>query len=229
VGMKRLLGLVVLLAIMIGAITSHSKTSTTTTSAATQEPAPAAAAPATTSAHHRAAHVKYTSCDQNISVGPATTCGFADNVFRAFAQDINGGEGASDHTVQASSQATGKTYTMVCRTQEATTLCIGGHSARVRFPLSAAEIYYQTPNPTNPENEVAPSEEPETEPEAEREAECTNGSYTNSSGNTVCSPEESSSGAPAGATAECGDGTYSFSEHRSGTCSSHGGVATWLE
>ena len=35
--------------------------------------------------------------------------------------------------------------------------------------------------------------------------------------------------APAGATARCRDGTYSFSLHHSGTCSHHGGVATWLE
>ncbi len=33
---------------------------------------------------------------------------------------------------------------------------------------------------------------------------------------------------PAGATARCRDGTYSFSQHRSGTCSHHGGVAAWL-
>ena len=33
---------------------------------------------------------------------------------------------------------------------------------------------------------------------------------------------------PAGATARCRDGTYSFSQHRSGTCSDHGGVAAWL-
>jgi hypothetical protein len=39
-------------------------------------------------------------------------------------------------------------------------------------------------------------------------------------------PVESS--APAGAAARCRDGTYSFSRHRSGTCSHHGGVATWL-
>jgi Protein of unknown function (DUF3761)/Glucodextranase, domain B len=57
---------------------------------------------------------------------------------------------------------------------------------------------------------------------------CTNGTYVNSAGNTVCKPEESSSGAPAGATAKCEDGTYSFSESRSGTCSHHGGVAEWL-
>jgi Protein of unknown function (DUF3761) len=33
---------------------------------------------------------------------------------------------------------------------------------------------------------------------------------------------------PTGATAKCKDGTYSKSAHRSGTCSSHGGVAEWL-
>lgn len=32
---------------------------------------------------------------------------------------------------------------------------------------------------------------------------------------------------PAGATALCRDGTYSFSQHRQGTCSHHGGVAEW--
>ncbi len=33
---------------------------------------------------------------------------------------------------------------------------------------------------------------------------------------------------PKGATAQCRDGTYSYSKHRSGTCSHHGGVKTWL-
>ena len=33
---------------------------------------------------------------------------------------------------------------------------------------------------------------------------------------------------PPGATARCNDGTYSFSQHHSGTCSHHGGVAVWL-
>jgi hypothetical protein len=58
-------------------------------------------------------------------------------------------------------------------------------------------------------------------------ASCTNGTYVNSAGATVCRPEVSSS-APSGATAKCGDGTYSFSQSRRGTCSSHGGVAVWL-
>src|SRR5665213_4557491 len=51
-------------------------------------------------------------------------------------------------------------------------------------------------------------------------------SYTNSSGNTVHSPAYTSDNSiPVGASAQCGDGTYSFSQHRSGTCSHHGGVA----
>ena len=53
--------------------------------------------------------------------------------------------------------------------------------------------------------------------------------YTNVDGNTVHSPAASTDGTiPAGATAQCVDGTYSFSQHHSGTCSGHGGVAQWL-
>ncbi|HUO38289.1 MAG TPA: DUF3761 domain-containing protein [Mycobacterium sp.] len=32
---------------------------------------------------------------------------------------------------------------------------------------------------------------------------------------------------PASATAQCCDSSYSFSQHRSGTCSHHGGVCQW--
>lgn len=52
-------------------------------------------------------------------------------------------------------------------------------------------------------------------------------SYINVDGNQVHSPAYSNT-VPSGATAICGDGTYSFSQHRSGTCSHHGGVAQWL-
>ena len=62
---------------------------------------------------------------------------------------------------------------------------------------------------------------------APAQVNCQNGTYVNSAGNTVCSPYSSSS-APAGASAQCSDGTYSFSQSRSGTCSHHGGVTTWL-
>src|SRR5437867_2213486 len=39
----------------------------------------------------------------------------------------------------------------------------------------------------------------------------------------------SAAAVPPGATALCRDGTYSYSKHRSGTCSHHGGVAKWLK
>jgi len=48
--------------------------------------------------------------------------------------------------------------------------------------------------------------------------------YTNVDGNHVASPSSD----PTGATAQCGDGTYSYSQHRQGTCSHHGGVTRWL-
>ncbi len=51
-------------------------------------------------------------------------------------------------------------------------------------------------------------------------------SYTNRDGNRVPSPRKSPT-RPLGATAHCRDGTWSFSQHRSGTCSHHGGVAEW--
>jgi hypothetical protein len=51
--------------------------------------------------------------------------------------------------------------------------------------------------------------------------------YRNSDGNCVHRPQHTAT-APTGATARCTDGTYSFSQHRRGTCSGHGGVAQWL-
>lgn len=56
---------------------------------------------------------------------------------------------------------------------------------------------------------------------------CPGGTYVNTYGNTVCSPYRAPS-APSGASAQCSDGTYSFSQSRQGTCSHHGGVASWL-
>jgi resuscitation-promoting factor RpfB len=51
--------------------------------------------------------------------------------------------------------------------------------------------------------------------------------YINSSGSCVLRPTDPGD-APGGASAKCKDGTLSFSQHRSGTCSRHGGVAQWL-
>ncbi|WP_246798029.1 DUF3761 domain-containing protein [Burkholderia perseverans] len=54
------------------------------------------------------------------------------------------------------------------------------------------------------------------------------GHYRNRDGDEVHSPAHTKDGrVPEGATAKCRDGSYSFSRHRSGTCSHHGGVAEW--
>nr|WP_224038966.1 DUF3761 domain-containing protein [Paraburkholderia unamae] len=54
------------------------------------------------------------------------------------------------------------------------------------------------------------------------------GHYVNHDGRDVHSPSRTKDRAvPPGATARCGDGSYSFSQHHSGTCSRHGGVAEW--
>jgi hypothetical protein len=78
------------------------------------------------------------------------------------------------------------------------------------------------PTTTSPVSAQAPAREPATAPLSN------DNYYTNSDGNRVHSPAYSPSGVPAGATAVCRDGTYSFSQHRQGTCSHHGGVANWL-
>jgi len=197
---------------------------------------PSVPAPSSPARRHVVAHVHYTACDQNISAGLHTSCGFADNVFRAFAHEAAQGE--EEATVTATSPVTGRAYTVRCGTAHGVTLCSGGSSARARFPLWAAKVYYKAGSPESESNTPAPATEPEEStpeswPEPEEEpggsaSECTNGTYENSSGNTVCRPEESST-VPAGATARCNDDTYSFSEHRSGTCSYHGGVAEWLD
>jgi hypothetical protein len=61
-------------------------------------------------------------------------------------------------------------------------------------------------------------------PAAGQIASCKSGYYLNVSRHCVHKPATS----PAGATARCRDGTYSYSEHASGTCSHHGGVARWI-
>ncbi len=64
---------------------------------------------------------------------------------------------------------------------------------------------------------------------AEAAASAPDNHYTATSGDEVHSPAYTSDGAaPPGASAQCRDGTYSFSEHHQGTCSHHGGVASWL-
>lgn len=56
--------------------------------------------------------------------------------------------------------------------------------------------------------------------------QCAKGSYKNTKGSCVKSPAKAPSW-PVGASAKCWDATYSYSQSRRGTCSHHGGVATW--
>jgi len=100
---------------------------------------------------------------------------------------------------------------------------------RTAAEVEASAIAAQEAETRAAERKAAESRAAEPPPASKTEAPtaCTNGTYVNSAGNTVCKPEESPT-VPAGATARCEDGTYSFSESRSGTCSHHGGVAEWL-
>jgi hypothetical protein len=79
-----------------------------------------------------------------------------------------------------------------------------------------------------PEVTQLPSGDEQKQSEDEQPSELSNDNhYTNSDGDSVHSPAYSNT-VPAGATAQCSDGTYSFSQHRQGTCSHHGGVSEWL-
>lgn len=54
------------------------------------------------------------------------------------------------------------------------------------------------------------------------------GTYTNVDGNQIPDPACLPKGKHvSGETAICRDGSHSFSQHHSGTCSGHGGVAQW--
>lgn len=80
-----------------------------------------------------------------------------------------------------------------------------------------------------PEPKPTPAPAPSPAPAASSSNLSNNNTYTNSAGNTVHSPASTTDGSiPAGATAQCADGTFSFSQSRRGTCSHHGGVASWL-
>jgi hypothetical protein len=83
------------------------------------------------------------------------------------------------------------------------------------FSVDAKETF----QPSSPAADVKTSESDLT----------THGHYINKDGQAVHSPSKSKSGkVPDGASAQCRDGSYSFSQHHSGTCSRHGGVARWL-
>lgn len=68
-----------------------------------------------------------TSCGGGLSVGPNTTCSFADNVRAAYA---NSGPGS----VSVYSPVTGQTYAMTCEPTNGEVICTGANNASVYFP-----------------------------------------------------------------------------------------------
>lgn len=68
------------------------------------------------------------SCGEELSAGPATTCPFAANVKAAYFSEIGSGSG----TVEAYSPVTGKYYSMYCTGSPHQ--CTGGNNASVYFP-----------------------------------------------------------------------------------------------
>jgi hypothetical protein len=70
-----------------------------------------------------------TSCGGQLSVGPATTCPFAENVRTAYEEEV----GSGSATVYAYSPVTEKLYEMRC-TAGTPHVCTGGNRASVYFP-----------------------------------------------------------------------------------------------
>lgn len=68
-------------------------------------------------------------CGGELTVGPSTTCPFAENVEAAYFDEIGSGSG----TVLAYSPVTEKTYSMYC-TAGTPHVCTGGNEASVYFP-----------------------------------------------------------------------------------------------
>ena len=83
-------------------------------------------------------------CDSNVSAGSDTSCPFAEDVFKAYAEHLKS-TGAQSATLQVASPTTGQIYSMACKTLAAgelySVVCSGGNNASVTFPLHAAQVY----------------------------------------------------------------------------------------
>ncbi|MEK7515612.1 MAG: DUF3761 domain-containing protein [Patescibacteria group bacterium] len=105
-------------------------------------------------------------------------------------------------------------------------ILLGTVASAVSEPAPSATS--QTSTYQTPTYQVQPTKAPVYQAQPVQSTQLSNDNYyTNVDGNQVHSPAYSNT-APAGASAQCRDGTYSFSQHRSGTCSHHGGVSSWL-
>jgi hypothetical protein len=226
-------GLVVIVAI-IGAISGGGSGSHSTSTVASSTPSSTeTSAPTAPSEHITPAPKAPTYCDRNVHVGRATTCAFAENVFRAYAQAIHASGGIGKR-VQAKSAATGLTYSMICHGHggtESTVACTGGKGAVVEFPYLAAHAY-STPSAVPAAPEEAESQ-PESEPEPETGSEGSGGgtdevgSFSHEGDEQFCNEHECIGRftEEPGTVVECSDGSFSHSGGISGACSDHGGEA----
>lgn len=80
-------------------------------------------------------------CDPNISANSATSCPFAENVFRAYWHNYTSNGQQSEAIVSAYSPTTEQSYSMDCTTEGTAVECSGGNNAFVTFPLHAVEVY----------------------------------------------------------------------------------------
>lgn len=89
------------------------------------------------------------------------------------------------------------------------------------------------PEPTrsspSPEPGSASPTPPAPAPTPKEEAPASAGGSTTTGGTTATGGSGSTGGSHSGASAVCNDGSTSYSAHRRGTCSHHGGVAQWLK
>ena len=108
--------------------------------AATTHPAAAAATPAIAYAGSGSGE---TACGSELSVGPDTTCAFAENVRSAY-------DGTGPGTVIAYSPVTNRTYAMSCSTGDEV-VCTGGNNVSVYFPSGSAGDSYGTAQPSSSE------------------------------------------------------------------------------
>jgi hypothetical protein len=126
--------------------------------------------------------------------------------------------------------------TSVRSTNSATTSNVIAPS-QTQTPSGAAQSIAPTENKAQPvQEDIKPTQTLDTEKQSVTEKATSTSTYTiptacgedyykNSDGNCVRRPTTTTS---SGATAQCRDGSYSFSQHRRGTCSGHGGVAIWF-
>ena len=147
--------------ISIGLLSGCGSTATTVTSteaAPTSTVVSSSAKSSSSTPHAQRAALRH--CDQNIRANSRASCGFAENVFKAFAEGYQSSGGTAPSSVDATSPSTGQSYTMSCDTSSPTIKCSGGVSAEVVFPMRAVQVY----GPVSPSSTTASQPPPTSTP-----------------------------------------------------------------